>query len=287
MAGYQGITHLVVTPSRNEIDFLPKLVDSMIGQTVTPDEWIIVSHNSDESSSDYLEEICDEYSWIHNVVIEDKTKRRRGGQIAKLVNMGLSSATSDWDFFSKIDADMILPIDYFERIFEKFDQSPKLGISSGTCYVMDGKRKVIEHVSPDHSRGGLKTYRRDCFQEIGGIREVDGWDGLDNALAQMKNWETRCIPEIQAHHQRRTGSYYGLVRGCFETGRFAFSMRYFPPFMLARSAHRMMTKPVAIGGLSMLAGYFFAMLSMKPTFQEREVIQFLRNKQKERLKFWK
>ena len=78
MAGYQGITHLVVTPSRNEIDFLPKLVDSMIGQTVTPDEWIIVSHNSDESSSDYLEEICDEYSWIHNVVIEDKTKRRRG-----------------------------------------------------------------------------------------------------------------------------------------------------------------------------------------------------------------
>ena len=58
---------------------------------------------------------------IHNVVIEDKTKGE-GGQIAKLVNVGLSSATSDWDFFSKIDADMIL-IDYFERIFEKFDQS--------------------------------------------------------------------------------------------------------------------------------------------------------------------
>ena len=64
-------------------------------------------------------------------------------------------------------------------------------------------------------------------------------------------------------------------------------MRYYPPFILARSAHRMLRKPIVIGGISMLAGYLANSLTSKSTFDEVEVIEFLRNKQKNRLKFWK
>lgn len=287
MAGYANLRHVVVTPSRDESVFLPQLVDSMVKQSITPSEWIIVSHNSDKSSSDYFEEICEKHDWITIRSIEDTSQRKRGEQIAKLVNQGLSSSTIDWDFFSKIDADMVLPEDYFEKIFTNFDASPQLGIASGSCYLIEGRRKIVEFVSPDHSRGGLKTYRRKCFEEIGGIREKNGWDGIDNALAQMNGWKTCCFSNIEVHHQRRTGSYYGLLRGCFETGKFAHSMSYYPPFILARSAHRMLRKPIVIGGISMLAGYLANSLTSKSTFDEVEVIEFLRNKQKNRLKFWK
>lgn len=287
MAGYANLRHVVVTPSRDESVFLPQLVDSMVKQSITPSEWIIVSHNSDKSSSDYFEEICEKHEWITIRSIEDTSQRKRGEQIAKLVNQGLSSSTLDWDFFSKIDADMVLPEDYFEKIFTNFDASPQLGIASGSCYLIEGRRKIVEFVSPDHSRGGLKTYRRQCFEEIGGIREKNGWDGIDNALAQMNGWKTCCFSNIEVHHQRRTGSYYGLIRGCFETGKFAHSMRYYPPFILARSVHRMLRKPIVIGGISMLAGYLANSLTSKSTFDEVEVIEFLRNKQKNRLKFWK
>ena len=93
---------------------------------------------------------------------------------------------------------MVLPEDYFEAIFANFDDSPRLGIASGSCYLIEGRRKIVEFVSPDHSRGGLKTYRRQCFEEIGGIREVNGWDEMDNALAQMNGWETCCFSDIDA-----------------------------------------------------------------------------------------
>ena len=56
-----------------------------------------------------------------------------------------------------------------------------------------------EKVSPDHTRGGLKTYRRQCLEEIGGIMELDGWDGIDNIMAQMSGWETRPINRLEVH----------------------------------------------------------------------------------------
>ena len=133
----------------------------------------------------------------------------------------------------------------------------------------------------------LKTYRKKCFSEIGGIREINGWDGIDNALAQMSGWETRSFPNILAEHQRATGSYYGLVRGCFESGKFAHSMCYLPLFILARSTVRMFSKPLLIGGISMFSGYLYAIFSKNKRFDESAVTQYMRNNQKERLKFWK
>ena len=67
--------------------------------------------------------------------------------------------------------------------------------------------KIQEKTSKDHTRGGLKTYRRECYDQIEGINETDGWDGIDNITAQMHGWETRSIPELEVLHQRRTGIF--------------------------------------------------------------------------------
>jgi len=278
--------HVVVTPSRNEVDFLPALVDSMARQTFPPTEWIIVSHNSGEESSTFLEKTSEKFDWIRIITLEDISKRKRGAQIAKIVNTGLSNSSSDWEFFSKIDADMVLPDDYFEKIFHRFLDSDKLGIASGSCFIFSNGKESIEKVSDDHTRGGLKTYRRSCFDDIGGIKEIDGWDGIDNIIAQMKGWETHSFKDPKAKHQRRTGSHSGLVFGCFESGKFAYTMGYFPPFMIARSLHRMVRKPIIIGGISMLIGYIHSLLTRKKRINDPEVVSFLRDKQKKRLKPW-
>jgi len=287
MRANREISHIVVTPSRNESSFLPELISSMVRQTITPTAWVIVDHNSNDSSKEIIHEAMVRFDWIHYLYIENESQRRRGAQIAGLFNSGLSEMGYNWDFYSKIDADMILPNDYFEKIFERFSENSRLGIASGSCFVLKGGRKKIEFVSKDHTRGGLKTYKRGCFDEIGGIREVDGWDGIDNIMAQMSGWETQNFPLIRAHHRRITGSFYGLTRGCFESGRFAYSMRYFFPFMFARSIHRSMRKPVLLGGIFMLAGYLFALFSRSPPVANKQVIRFLRKKQQRRLLFWK
>ena len=284
MANNGKLSHVVVTPSRNETDFFPALLESMTKQSILPSEWIIVSHNSGEAAKEFLNQASKKHDWISVVSVDDGSKRKRGSQIAKLVNTGLSQTSLNWDFFSKIDADMILPRDYFADIFSKFSNSESLGIASGTCFILSNKSKEIEKTSPDHTRGGLKTYRRECYEEIGGIKEINGWDGVDNILAQMNGWETTSFLDLEVQHQRRTGSHSGLIVGCFESGRFAHSMGYFPPFMVARSLHRMASKPIFFGGISMFMGYLYSVLTRQKRSTEPEVAAFLRKKQKERLK---
>jgi glycosyltransferase involved in cell wall biosynthesis len=270
---------------RNEADFVEKCALSMIEQTVPPEEWIIIDDSSDDSSSEIVEKFANSHSWIKILKTKIPGKGGRGQRIARLVNIGLEEVvTLEWDFCSKIDADIILPERYFEDIFYRFDQNDKLGIASGGCYV-DGLRGLtIESVSADHTRGALKTYKSACFSDIGGIRNADGWDGIDNLQAQMKGWETQNFPEIKAHHLRKTGSRRGVIRGCIETGKIAHFMGYHPIFILARSTHRMLSFPYIFGGLAMLIGYFVNWFSMKPIFEEGETVRYLRRKQLERLR---
>ncbi len=278
--------HVVVTPSRNESAFLPELAESMVKQSIVPSKWIVVLHNSEDESRRIMDGYCERFDWISVISVNDNSKRKRGGQIAGLVNKGLELCGKDWDFFSKIDADMVLPNDYFEQIFIEFKSSPKLGITSGSCYTMIRGRKRLEKVSPDHTRGGLKTYKRQCFDEIGGIMELDGWDGIDNIMAQMADWQTKPLNDLEVLHQRTTGSYSGVVSGCFESGRFAHSMGYYPLFMFARSMHRMIGRPFFIGGISMFMGYSYSIITRQKRRTEPTVVEYLRKKQKNRLKPW-
>ena len=127
---------------------------------------------------------------------------------------------------------MILDNYYFEEIFKEFEMRENLGIASGSCFNHRNGKEIIEKVTADHTRGGLKTYRYDCYKDIGGIRNVDGWDGLDNEMARMKGWMTMNFKNIKSIHRRETGSYGGKIRGNFESGKFAHFMGYFPPYML-------------------------------------------------------
>jgi len=279
-----GRRHIVLTPMRNEGDFIEKCAQSIIKQTITPLEWIIIDDSSNDSSSEIIKEFSRMHSWIKVVKPKLAGKRGRGERIARLVNFGLSEVNLEWDFCSKIDADIVLPSDYFEEVFSRFDSNNNLGIASGGCYVNNRRRLRLEKVSGDHTRGALKTYLSDCFSDIEGIRNADGWDGIDNIHAQMKGWETRNFPEIKAIHLRKTGSRGGELKGCFETGKIAHFMGYHPLFIIARSIHRMLGNPFILGGLAMLFGFFTNWISGRPTFEEGETVRYLRRKQLKRLR---
>ena len=230
--------HVVVTPCRDHVEIF-QLIDSVVTQTILPEKWTIVLHNISNVDFKRISDRIAGINWISLVRVNDGSERKRGSQIARLVNIGISDIKLKWKYLSKIDADMVLESDYFENILRRFSENEKLGIASGNCYLHEGDKIHIERVPKTHTRGGLKTYRKMCYDDIGGIREVDGWDGVDNLAAQMSGWETINFRNILALHTRRTGSYSGLLNGCFETGNFAYAMRYSLVFMLARSLHRM------------------------------------------------
>ena len=80
--------------------------------------------------------------WIDYIRIDNDSKRGEGSHIANLMNIGLSKSNIDWAFFSKIDADMILPSDYFEK-FSLNSQRILLGIASSSCHNFKGGKKYF------------------------------------------------------------------------------------------------------------------------------------------------
>ena len=144
---------------------------------------------------------------------------------------------------------------------------------------------MFQKVTP---RGGLKTYRKECYEDIGGIDEVDGWDGIDNVKAAMRGWKTENFPEIIAFHQRPTGTYNGKLKGNFEAGQFASYMGYFPPYLVARCLWEMRKWPFVLGGFSLLLGYLSSEIKKKEKFYDNEVLEEIKNRQKRRIfRFWR
>ena len=231
-----NFSHVVVTPVKNEKDLIQGCIDCMMSQSIPPKQWIIIDDNSNDGTHSILKKASLKYPNIK--IIKSKninSNRRRGRKIAKMILEAIDSIDIKWDFFSKIDSDILLDKSYFESLFSIFANDPSLGIASGGCYLKKSSKLILEKVSVDHTRGALKTYRASCFDDIGGIRGVDGWDGIDNLMAQMNGWKTKNFPEIKAIHLRPTGSYQGIVYGCFENGKFAHFMGYHPLCIFARS----------------------------------------------------
>ena len=48
------VRHVVVTPFRNESEFLPKLIETMTRQTIIPSEWLLVDDRSTDGSVELM-----------------------------------------------------------------------------------------------------------------------------------------------------------------------------------------------------------------------------------------
>ena len=275
--------HLVITPAHNEEGYLDALIASMRRQSIPPTEWVIVDDRSSDRTPEILATAAAQTPWIHPHRHEGSDTRAVGSKVARLVLWGLEQASEPWEFISKIDADLTLPDDYFEKLFARFDDDPQLGIGGGACYVRHDERLELEWVAADHTRGALKTYRRPCWEAMGGIRPVNGWDGVDTILAQMHGWQTRHFEELRVEHHRPTGSFDGALRGKFTAGRFAHFLGYHPLFMAARCTRRMLDSPRLFGGAAMWAGFLYDRVRGVPMLDEPGAVEFLRKKQMDQL----
>ncbi len=276
--------HVVVTPFRNEESCLPRSIEAMISQSILPSEWVLVDDFSTDGSKKIVEDAMSKFPWIKLVSFHANSPRSRGEKIARLFNYGVKSIDHDWEFCSKIDADMILPEGYFRQILEEFENEENLGIASGNCFIHRRGDKVIEKVEPSHTRGGLKTYRRECFESIGGVMEMDGWDGIDNAICLHQGWITKNVEGLLAEQTRDTGKKYGSLGESYKTGVKSHIMGYSWAYLVAKSIFQMPRKPRLIGSFLILMGFIASKITRVENMGDKAVMANLRKFQRKRLK---
>lgn len=274
--------YAVITPAHNEARFLPRVIESMVQQEIRPLRWIIVDDRSTDDTWKIIQQAAAQHDFIRAVSLRGDLERRLGAQVVRVVNEGLKNLDLEVDFLVKMDADIVLPHDYFGNIMKRFAADPKLGIASGKGYIEHEGKWIRERCPDFHVPGFTKMYRKTCFDHMGGLIEIYGWDILDGAKARMLGWTTRSFNEETIYHLRLMGSARGMLRGHIGHGRGMWAIRSNPLFVLARSVYRAFEVPY-FAGLMIFVGYIWGALSGEPRLQDRALGKFLRKEQVSRL----
>lgn len=283
----KNVKYVIITPVKNEEQFIGKTINSVRRQTILPLEWVIINDGSTDSTEKIISGYVAKFPWIKLLSMAHR-KRKRGGHIVHLFKSGFDSLIStDYEYIVKLDGDIEFGSEFFERAFNYFSSVPNLGISSGFSSIKVNNRWIEEKSVKDHTLGATKIYKKECFDDIGGLLEAMGWDGIDEIKARMLGWKAKPVPALFFKHLRREGKATGLFTSGLERGKGSYYMGYHPAYLIARSIRRMFQYPPFIDGTGILLGYFSALLRGEERLNDVELINFIRKNQLRKLFFLK
>ena len=113
--------YVIVTPIRDEEKLIEATIASVQAQTVQPAEWVIVDDGSTDRTGEIVDRYASQLPWIRVIHRVNRGFRKSGGGVMEAFYDGYQALQcGDWDFIVKLDGDLSLPRDYFERCFEHF-----------------------------------------------------------------------------------------------------------------------------------------------------------------------
>ena len=219
--------YYVIVPAHNEEGFLADTLNSILRQSLQPKRVIVVNDNSTDDTEDIIDQFVALSPIFEKLNTRSSTEHMPGSKVINAFNKGLQLLDENYDFVVKLDADVILPDNYFEKIVYIFRGQPKVGIAGGFIYEQneDGQWKLNHPMDKNHVRGAFKAYTKKCFKAIGGLRSAMGWDTVDELLAQYHGHEIYTDDALKVKHLRPTGKAYNKKAKHLQ-GKAMFTMRY-------------------------------------------------------------
>jgi biofilm PGA synthesis N-glycosyltransferase PgaC len=273
--------YVLISPCRDEADYMRQTLDSVITQSVRPNKWVIVDDGSTDQTPKILAEYAAQHNWIEIVTRSNRGRRAVGPGVIDAFYAGLEVVNlDDFEYLCKLDLDLQIPPNYFEIVIAQMEITPRLANFSGKPYLReeDG-RLTSERLGDENAVGQIKLYRVAAFKDIGGFVRQVSWDGIDGHMCRMKGWialsEDR--PELRFIHLRQMGSsQHSLWIGRLRWGFGKYFMGSAIYYVVAVAFYRMLEKPYVVGGWGILVGYLRAMFGRAPRFENREFRRFLR-----------
>lgn len=281
-----NLKYVLITPARNEEDNIEKTINSMISQTVLPEKWVVVSDGSMDRTDAIVKEYLKEYPWIELLRMPDHTDRHFAAKV-NCFNRGYGQVKEmEFDVIGNLDADISFGSDYFDFLISRFREDATLGVV-GTPFVEDGKHYNYRFTNIEHVSGACQLFRRCCFEEIGGYVPIKGGgiDWVAVTTARMKGWKTRTFTEKTSLHHRKMGTGNSRpIMVWYRQGMKDYLLGNHPLWEIFRSVYQMSRKPVAIGGSFLFLGFALAGLKRVERPISRELMEFIRKEQMDRLK---
>ncbi len=278
-------SYCLISPCRDEAEFLERTLISVIAQTIRPSLWVIVDDGSTDVTPQILATYAGQHDFIRVIRCDDRGRRSVGPGVVEAFYRG--HATIDpaaFAYIGKLDMDLELPPGYFQSLIERMEADPRLGTCSGKPYFHHPRTGELtsELCGDEMSVGMTKFYRSACFEQIGGLARHVMWDGIDCHQCRMLGWKARSFNEqaLRFLHLRPMGSSEGgILRGRMRHGRGQHYMGTGPAYMAASVMFRMLHPPLIVGGLAMGLGYIRAALARQPRYENEAFRRFLRQYQ--------
>ncbi len=199
----------IIIPAFNEEESIALTLQSLLNQTFLPTQIIVVDDASTDTTSQIVAKICTESPIVQLLQRTEKGAHLPGAKVVQTFNFGLPCLQNNIDIICKFDADLIFPPFYLETMVNQYIQNSQLGMFGGFCYILKNDHWILENLTnTDHLRGAVKSYRKECFKAIGGLKTAMGWDTADELLARYHGWKVQTDATLHVKHLRPTGAGY-------------------------------------------------------------------------------
>lgn len=265
-----------VIPTYNEEAFIGKTLASIALQTYLPKQVVVVNDNSTDDTQQIIDEYVVKHPWISSIYNSSENKHLPGSKVIRAFEKGFETLNNPFDVIIKLDADLILPNNYFERIVDVFKSDAKIGMAGGFAYIEKNGEWILENLTDkDHIRGAFKAYRKECFEQIGGLKPAMGWDTVDELLCKYYHWKVVTLPDLKVKHLKPTGATYDQSAR-YKQGEAFYTLGY--GFLITTIAGLKLAlrkgKPLLF--IDYLKGFFKAKQAKTPLLVTKEQAEFIR-----------
>jgi biofilm PGA synthesis N-glycosyltransferase PgaC len=278
--------YVLITPARNEAQFIELTIRSVLSQTVLPLKWIIVSDGSTDGTDEIVSKYITNRPWIELLRMPERRERHFAGKVYAF-NAGYARVKElSYDIIGNLDGDITFDKDYLAILLSKFADNPRLGVG-GTPYEERNTQYDYRFASIEHVPGACQLFRRKCFEEIGGYAPLKGGtiDSIAVMTARMKGWDTRTFTDKLCRHHRESGTAQsGALTARFRRGAKGYAVGNHPVWELFRAVYQMTRRPYIVGGLALLSGYVWSLIRRRERPVSLELVAFHRQEQMQRLR---
>ena len=217
------VRFLIIIPAHNEEDHLAFTLDSLQRQSFKDFKVMVVNDGSTDHTAEVIKKYTDKDQRFQTIDLQ-KSSHQPGSKVVNAFNHGLATQNLEYfDIVCKFDADIILPENYLESVENVFQENQEYGLIGGLLYIeKDGNWVYEGNSNKFHVRGPVKAYRKECFNQIGGLRETLGWDNIDSVLLENLGWKEVVLPELHVKLIKVKGTDYTVKQSDYYGRYFYF-----------------------------------------------------------------
>lgn len=276
--------YYIVIPSHNEEALISLTLQSLVEQTVLPAKIVVVNDNSTDNTAVVVNSFISKHPFISLVNKTSDAVHLPGSKVIQAFQTGFNTLDENYDLIVKIDADLIFPANYFETIIKHFQSDERIGMAGGFCYIEKNGEWILENLTDkDHIRGALKAYRKETFQQIGGLKPAMGWDTVDELLCKFYNWKVVTDESLKVKHLKPTGANYNQ-KARYKQGEAFYTLGYGFVITAIASIKLAMMKKKPLLFIDYMNGFWKAKKSKTPLLVTAEQAKFIRNYRLKKMK---